>query len=336
MGLLVPRRIALEGSSICQLKCPACPRFHQKFKTTIGYGFLQQKDFQKIIENNPGIVRVELSNYGELFLNPELLTIIKYAYENKIILTADVGVNFNAANESIIEGLVKYKYYSITCSIDGASNAQYSIYRRQGNFGQVIKNIQKINYFKKRYKSIFPLLTWQFVIFGHNEHEIPTARKMAQELGMRFQPKLSWDEDFSPIKDQAFVKSETHLPILSRKEYREYFGIDYMHRICHQLWDQPQINWDGKMLGCCRNFWSDFGGNVFEDGLSKCVNSHNMAYARAMVLGQKPSREDIPCSSCDIYLTMIKYKRFLKRDLKLLIKNRGADFLRIIKWRLLK
>ena len=49
-----------------------------------------------------------------------------------------------------------------------------------------------------------------------------------------------------------------------------------MQEICHQLWDAPQINWDGKILGCCRNFWGDFGGNAFTEGLFQSVNSGQM------------------------------------------------------------
>lgn len=35
----------------------------------------------------------------------------------------------------------------------------------------------------------------------------------------------------------------------------------------------PQINWDGKLLGCCLNFWGDFGGNAFEQGLERILTS---------------------------------------------------------------
>ena len=51
-----------------------------------------------------------------------------------------------------------------------------------------------MNDFKRRYRSGYPRLTWQFVVMGHNEHEISSARRMARDLGMRFDPKLTWDE----------------------------------------------------------------------------------------------------------------------------------------------
>ncbi len=86
-----------------------------------------------------------------------------------------------------------------------------------------------------------------------------------------------------------------------------------MQDICHQLWDMPQINWDGKNLGCCRNFWGDFGGNAFTNGLEACLNSEKMSYARDMLLGLKEARDDIPCTTCNIYLSMKSEKKWLPR-----------------------
>ena len=68
------------------------------------------------------------------------------------------------------------------------------------------------------------------------------------------------------------------------------------------------------MLGCRRNFWGDFGGNAFTDGLRESVNSETMNYARAMLQGQKPARDDIPCTTCEIHLGMRESGRWLGRE----------------------
>ena len=108
-------------------------------------------------------------------------------------------------------------------------------------------------------------------VFGHNEHEIVRAREMAHSLGMTFQPKLNAYSVFSPIKDAAAVKRDSGLEVASRKEFKEkkkrYWGMP-----CDQLWNSPQINRDGKLLGCCVNGWGDFG-NVFESGLKAAMES---------------------------------------------------------------
>jgi hypothetical protein len=302
---ILTRKVAIEASSICQLKCPSCPRLTEVFQKTIGHGYLKFKDYQKVIEMNPWISEVELSNYGEIFLNPELYDIIAYSYFKNVSLIADNGVNLNSANEKVIQALDKFRFRSLRCSIDGVTNDSYARYRYRGDINIVIDNIKRINYYKNRYQSNYPLLTWQFIIFGHNEHEIPMARKMAYDLNMEFFPKLTWDEDFSPIKDPEFVKKETQLEIISRKEFIKYHRIDYMQSLCNQLWDRPQVNWDGKMLGCTRNFWGDFGGNVFKDGLINCINNKKMDYARNILLGKNNYFiNNVPCSNCDIFISM--------------------------------
>ena len=137
------------------------------------------------------------------------------------------------------------------------------------------------------------------MVFGHNERDLPKARQLAGELGMTFTAKLSWDDKTSPVRDREYVRQL--IGVASRDEYREKHGVDYMHGICHQLWDGPQINWDGKVLGCCRNFWGDFGANAFTDSLIDSINSEKIEYAREMLLGKKPAREDIVCATCNIY-----------------------------------
>jgi hypothetical protein len=119
---------------------------------------------------------------------------------------------------------------------------------------------------------------------------------------MVFFVKLSWDEKFSPVKNLARVRAASGVEAATRDEYREKHGHDYTARICHQLWEAPQINWDGKILGCCRNFWGEFGGNAFSDGLLAGINSETLQYARRMLQGAAPVRDDIPCTTCDIYL----------------------------------
>jgi hypothetical protein len=131
---------------------------------------------------------------------------------------------------------------------------------------------------------------------------------------MDFRPKLSWDSGFSPVRNQEIIRLE--LGAASRQEYKEINGAHYMQGICHQLWEDPQINWDGKVLGCCHNFWGDFGGNVFSDGLIECLNTEKIRYARAMLTGRKSAREDIPCASCEIYSGMKKEDKWLKSDKK--------------------
>jgi MoaA/NifB/PqqE/SkfB family radical SAM enzyme len=245
-----------------------------------------------------------------MFLHPDLPGLLAAAHRRKVVLSGENGVNLNTVKDEVLEAIVRYRLVGMVVSIDGASEETYAKYRVGGSFTTVMNNLKRINQFKEQYQSPFPKMRWQFIVFGHNEHEIPKARQMAEELGMGFQLKLAWG-DFSPVKDKDFVAAQLGYPLTTRDEFRDATGRNYMDHLCHQLWNQPQINWDGKMLGCCRTFWSDFGGNVFKDGFQVAFNGEKMQYARAMLEGTAEPREDIPCTTCSIYIDRRNSKRWV-------------------------
>jgi MoaA/NifB/PqqE/SkfB family radical SAM enzyme len=297
--------IRLDATSRCQLKCPICATASGKIdKSIIGTGFLRIENFTQFIDRNPTINNVELSNWGELFLNPHLIKILKYAFNKGVSLTASNGVNLNNVKEKTLEALVKYKFKRMSISIDGATPEIYKIYRIGGDLNTVINNIKIINQYKKEYNSTFPQLGWQFVIFGHNEHQIGLAKKMAKELNMSFNPKLNFSKNYSPIKNRDLITQETNLTALTRKEYvqkmKKKFG-----KTCEQLWLNPQVNWDGTLLGCCINKDVSFG-NVFKDDLEKCLKSERYQYTKKMLLDKKKARVDIPCTTCNQYKNILK------------------------------
>jgi len=289
--------IRIDASTLCQLECPICPHQKKGAMDKIGYGYLTFYNFKKFVDTHTNIKNIELSGYGEIFLNPMLLDIIRYANKKGINLSAINGVNFNSVSEEVLESMVKYRFRSICISLDGSTGDTYKVYRKGGNFSQVIRNIELINKFKKIYKTDFPILIWQFIIFGHNEHELSIARKRALELNMIFSPRFNWEPSFSPIKNKDLVRKQ--VGAASEKEWAQKKSQPYLPH-CLNLWTSPQINWDGKLLGCCVNHWGDFG-NVFESGLKKCFKSEKYMYAKKMVLKKKPPRDDISCYYCPYF-----------------------------------
>jgi MoaA/NifB/PqqE/SkfB family radical SAM enzyme len=304
---VTPDRVRLEASTVCQLKCPSCPTTTGEIGKHLKSGFLTLDDFRRFVDDNHWIEHVELSNWGEVLLNPELLDILRYAYEKGVSLTLS-GANLNTAKPDVLEGLVKYRLRHLNCSIDGATPETYSVYRVRGDFNRVISNTERINELKRKYRSPYPELTWQFVAFSHNEHEIHAARAMAERLNMGFALKLNWDDlydqPFAPVRDHARVASESGLGVATRAEFRQKFGRGYSQRsICREMWTAPQINFDGRVLGCCVNYWGDYG-NAFRDGLLNVLNNERMQYARRMLRGEAAERTDIPCTSCKFYREM--------------------------------
>ncbi len=289
--------------SVCQLRCPGCPTTTREIAPVIPPGYLKADQFARFLDENRFVREVELSNFGELLLNPELPEILKIAFRRKVALSAENGLNLNRADDELLRQIVRYRLRSATISIDGASRSTYGQYRVGGDFDRVVHNIRKLNTFKKEYRSAEPRLAWQFVLFEHNAHEIEKARSLAADLEMEFRLKLSWDRN-AQVKVDDSIRAQVPGGIVTQGEYEKKHGRHYTRSICYQLWTEPQLNWDGKVLGCCINYWGEFGGNAFDDGLLSCLNGDGMRYAREMLTGKADSREDIPCTTCEQYLFM--------------------------------
>ena len=137
--------IRIEVSTLCQLQCPLCYRTYPEKMEVIGLGNLKFSDFKRFIDTYPEFKNIEITSKGEIFLNPELKDILRYAYEKKVNITALIGVNLNSITEEMIEWIVQYRIKGMTVSIDGASSQTYQLYRKGGDFDTVIANIKKIN-----------------------------------------------------------------------------------------------------------------------------------------------------------------------------------------------
>ncbi len=284
----MPYHLRVDASTACQLRCPGCPTTEGKVREGLGTGLLSAAGLQRLLDENPGVGSLELSNWGEIFLNPELPDLLRIAWERRVDVTAANGVNLNSASAEALRAVVAYRMRAMTCSIDGATPEVYKQYRRRGQLEQVLENIAQIQSWKRRYWSSFPRLTWQFVVFEHNEHELEQARRKARELGMAFVAKTSWGGLHGTQPPQGG----------NRQGQLERRAIE--RSACAQLWQAPQINHDGRLLGCCINHWGDFG-NVFEAPLEELLEAPPMQAARRMLKGEAPPEEGVPCSQCTLY-----------------------------------
>ena len=292
------KEVSIDFSTICQLKCVECSTSKGiTHNGIVGKGQFRFDDFVRFVKNNPQIKRIEMSNWGEIFLNKDIAEIIKFANENGITLYCGNGTNFNDVDDLVLEYLVKYKVEYLNVSIDGACQETYSKYRVHGNIQKVFSNIEKLNYYKKLYGSDYPKLSWQFIIFGHNEHELPKIKELCKKYNMAFNPKLNYS-NYSPVKDKEFVRRESGLGVANRAEYKEMHKKDYKAP-CYHCFVSPQINWNGKILGCSVNKWKTIG-DVNEMSISEWENSQYHKTMVEILFEGKECPNTIPCFYCRI------------------------------------
>lgn len=303
-----PVEARLDVSSLCQLDCLLCPVAQRNGRPFVGRGVLPVADFIEFVDRNPRIRIIELGNSGEVFLNPDFPAILQYAHEKDVAIRIAEGANLNDASDEALEALVRYGVTVLRVAIDGATQETYRTYRVDGNLKKVLGNVQKINTYKKQYGSNRPQLILQFIPFGHNAHEIKKIAIMAQALGMDIHFKLNVYTGSLPARNQAELTE-----LLGYHDMDSYFkktGKTYMRDICLQLWRAPQVNWDGRLLGCSVNTSVNFAGYALGSAFAREINNGHIQYARKMLMGAAPPRDDIPCSVCDSYADYKKYNQW--------------------------
>jgi hypothetical protein len=97
-------------------------------------------------------------------------------------------------------------------SIDGATQPVYQRFRRNGSLETVLDNIRKLLEARRALRKRTPVLSWNFLAFEHNAHEISMAARMARGLGVDHfrvvEPfDVTWDDpEIRPASVDAGVR----------------------------------------------------------------------------------------------------------------------------------
>jgi len=180
-----PYGIIVDPMNACQLACPGCVHSarSKELKTfDWGPGILSESMFGSFMQRyGPYALETEFCNYGEPLLNPKTPQLIRLAktYLVRTMLSTNIGVKHFDPEAYVNSGL---DY--MTISIDGATQSVYEKFRKKGDLETVFKNVRNLIQTKKRLGKRTPMVSWQFLAFEHNQHEIDDAIKLAQDFGV--------------------------------------------------------------------------------------------------------------------------------------------------------
>jgi MoaA/NifB/PqqE/SkfB family radical SAM enzyme len=310
--IINPVKARLDISTACQLKCVLCPTDENNGRAFLGSGMMGHSEFTNFIEQNHQIKTVELASAGEALLNPDLPEILRCAHDRGVITSLGGGVNMNNASDEALDALVKYGTSRIRISVDGVTEETYRKYRVGGSLRKVLANIKKINELKVKYQSEFPELVLQFIVFGHNEHELEKVFVLGRMLNMKIFIKLNRCPEQFAVKDRQHIRNLCGFA--DRGEFLDTTGIQYCRDLCLGLWTAPQINWDGRLLGCGCNARMAFAEYALDRYFINEINNERMRYARKMLMGTAPPRNDSPCSLCTFYKQISEHNLWYTKE----------------------
>ena len=284
----MPLKISIDPSSICQLRCPLCPTGQGSTGRTLGK--MPFDKFKKLVDElAPYLYEIDLNNWGEPFLNKDLIKMVEYCHKKRIKTSVNTNLNVPLSKEEA-ENLVKSGLDTLYVSMDGITQKTYEIYRKQGNLNTVWDNLLLVSSTKKRLGQKSPHIVWQFLVSSFNEHEVPKLEAVKEKLGVNELVIGLLRSDMGKeifTKDKEKVESlKKWLPkneSLSRYNY-ESKERKLKKKFCHFLWFVSVVNWNGSVSPCCSNYFEKFDfGNAFEEGFKSVWNNKKYKDARKAV-----------------------------------------------------
>jgi len=283
-----PYILFVDPCNACNLRCPLCPtgvRMKGRKK-----GTMTREVFLSVLDQlGPYAVEMLLYNWGEPLLHPEIFSFVSLA-EARGIRTL-LSSNLNLLDAGKAEEMIRCGLRRLIISLDGVTADTYSAYRIGGDLERVKQNVKLLSSLKKRMGADRPRLTLQFLVFKHNEQDVPRVRDLAAELGV---DDVQVQGGYLGGKGQTPYTGHPDTPRLVRKwlsedpRYRgefDYFREDGYLRDppCFFLWRTVTVNWDGSVSPCCCVYEAstDFG-NLMEEPFSKIWNNAKYRSARAL------------------------------------------------------
>ncbi|MFN7997509.1 MAG: radical SAM protein [Bryobacteraceae bacterium] len=329
VSLSRPFGLVVDPSNVCQLACPGCVHSASSESFDWPKATLPESRFAALLKlYGPFSIGVYFCDYGEPLLNSRTPTLVRMAkaYLLGTALSTTLSVRHFDAEAYVDSGLDH-----MVLSIDGVTQRVYERFRRGGNLDLVLDNLAKLVAAKRKLHRRTPFLSWNFLAFEHNAHEIPYAERIARRLGVNcfrlVSPfDVSWDDpEIRPASVRPFVRRLDWESISNTPEnwnpypdtleaghiaaaFEAAFRDDCPAAVppatghtCHWLYKNIVMDAKGRILPCCGAPRMDsqliFG--TLDDGVDP-FNSTNYRRARSFFANQsRSSAEPLHCYQCE-------------------------------------
>lgn len=253
------RKIYLEPSTGCNLKCRTCIRQSWEDSET----YMSASTFQRFISflpDFPQLERVIFTGFGEPLTHPRIGEMIAAVRTHGIAVT--IGSNGLLLNKEICHQIIKWGVDRLVISADGVRPETYAGIRG-ATLSQLLNNLRLFNEIKIAMNSLTPALGIEFVALRSNVAELgelvrlasrlgssrvlvsnvlPYTEEMQKEVLYGYEPKNPLPAESWPIKADAWVMwGILDLPRMS-------WGAE---RRCRFVKDRSLvIGWDGGVSPC--------------------------------------------------------------------------------------
>lgn len=177
--------VHVEVTGKCNARCPMCSRYdrlgnlHPDIKET----HLPSEIFYKLFNDKfvTQLNHVYFSGvYGDPCIHPDLLEFCQYLISKGIRVKVDTNAGYRKPefwSKMALAGV------HINFAVDGLADTNH-LYRRDVKWDIVEANM-------RAFSEAGGTAQWNFIVFEHNEKDIPAAKKMADDLNFDFRLKVT-------------------------------------------------------------------------------------------------------------------------------------------------
>lgn len=238
-----PVFFSIEPSGVCNLFCPECPT--GALVLTRPRGLMDFSVFSDwMMQGRSHLMHLNLFFQGEPLLHPDVARWVSLASAHQMYTL--ISTNGQVLTPRMAQELVQSGLTELLFSVDGLTQETYERYRVGGRLQKIEEAIRRIVAEKKRQSKKYPIVTIQFLVFAHNEHEVPAVKSYARRLEADgFQIKKAQFNDFG----NGSVKPPAHTAFRRYANGTSFSPNRYKH--CWKQWSGGVLTWDGKVLPCC-------------------------------------------------------------------------------------
>jgi MoaA/NifB/PqqE/SkfB family radical SAM enzyme len=290
------KSIVIEPTNICNLSCPLCPTPLSNRKK----GVMPLSDFEKITANLPSSIQaVDLYFSGEPLINKALFEMVKSIVNRNIYCSVSTNGSLMGSKikEILNSGLSK-----LIIGVDAAYEDTYKKYRVGGNFTNLIENIKKLVYEKRKRNSNYPLIVFQYIVMKHTEKEVDMAVSLARDLNVDAISLISVSlGTHRTSEDERKKLAGEYLPddLAYSRYYLDEGGklkSKWKTNYC-PAWKSPVVFWNGDMTTCCFDHDGlEVYGNILQRSFNEIWKSREHGQTVKSIL----SRDMRICKTCGL------------------------------------
>ncbi|MDD8058715.1 radical SAM protein [Shewanella metallivivens] len=311
----LPLHYVIDIGNICNLQCPFCftgvrsPGIKRKTMSLNNFKII----FDKI---KPFARQIDLYSWGEPFLNKYFLDIVFLCSQKNIHTHIDSTLSSMDMDSDYCEKLVKSGLSSIFISLDGTTQDIYQKYRVGASLDRSLQNIRNLIAAKKKLGKTTPNLAIAFYVHKYNEHQIESAKRLADELNIKVWFKLlacssDWQSSLHNTSSHYFDIPDWVTQYYPLPHHPQFDDIKFHQNVqnvisaCRQPFNSMVINWDGSVTPCTTVTGDQYViGNMLENELIDVWNNVNYQRSRKFLLNYgAPQNTGSVCQSQSCPLT---------------------------------